>query len=878
MVEFRQALPKGFVLAGDYRIGGVLGQGGFGITYKAEDLRLSAPVAIKEFFPSELAVRDASATVEPRSLRDRAVLEWGRVKFLDEAKTLARFRHSSIVRVSRLFEANNTAYMVLDFEMGPNLAEWRAARTTEPTQADVDAIVTNLLDAVEAVHAAGILHRDIKPANVIMRDGASPVLIDFGAARQALSAQSKTVHAVVTPGYSPKEQYAVDLDRQGPWSDIYALGATLYFLVTGRPPPDALSRELGEDMESAMTMGKSWRPGFLHAIDMAMNVDSAARPQSVAEWREMLFASGPGGGASTVLAEGGRRRSPPAAALPSPRSVLPPEPRRLSFDDVPENAAVASQRDGRSRGRSIVSVSLLSGLLVVAGLGYWIFVAAPARDEAAWKQAASADTVASFDRYLTEQPSGRHVAEARQRQGALRQLASDAEAAASRVASAAPASADTPSAGRTAVEAGASASAPIEVSNAPVATTVQDDSRASESTPRDPTASEPPPAASRPAARPDAPTQVASVDPALPAARLPDQSPTPAPSPQAAASNEAGPFRPRDALPAALSAGEIAAATAAAPSRQWRFAVQGFGSSSVPGFSDQSSDFVAELKRLSSDKLTLTTTPASDAVNGSPILGQLASNRDLIAWQAPFAYMDRHLEFAIFSGAVPFGLDPNAHVRWLRADGARMLEETFAETGTPLRAIPCGIAGGVGAWFRKEVRSPSELRDLKIRAPRIMAATLEKLGARSVTLQSTSELAAAFRGNRIDANFDVTPLTDVFLTQARPASVYHYPGVHNPAYLFTLLIGPETWSAMTAPQRRLIDDACRKTLDRWAQRFPSTESDVLNQIRRQRIVVRPFTGPLRESLQKALNQVLAEEAAKSPRFKTILESYNRFRS
>lgn len=886
MVEYRQALPAGFVLAGDYRINGVLGQGGFGITYKAEDLRLSAPVAIKEYFPSELAVRDGGSTVEPRSVRDQRVLEWGRAKFLEEARTLARFRHPSIVRVSRLFEANNTAYMVLDFEMGPNLAEWRVELGREPTQAEADRIAAKLLDAVSAVHDAGILHRDIKPANVIMRDRAEPVLIDFGAARQALSAQSKTVHAIVTPGYSPKEQYAVDLDRQGPWSDIYALGATLYFLVTGRPPPDALSRELGEEMQTAASARGPWRSDFLAAIDRAMNLNSDARPQSMAEWREMLFAASPSRAglrreAATIAAPQASRSSL-ASVVAQPRS----SPRRLSFDDLPRAGAITATKGNRSRGGVLLG-STLTGMLLLGGLGYWILVEAPARDEAAWLRASSANTVAAYERYVAEQPSGRHLSEARKRQTEIRKFAETAARGSAAISDAsANAGATAPSDGATdpAARSEPPIAAPAPASDGNGTAVTQGPAAA----PTERT-SEPPPTQVASSAPVAAPTEATPVDPPS-APSGADASPPPAtarqaPVPQteeapvaAPSVASSSPLGARSELPAAASQDEIAGLAASVPAGRWRFAVDGVGADRVPGFSDQSGDFIAELKRVTGDRLDFAPIAADRAIPSGELLQRLAANRDLVAWQPPLAQAGRHLEFAIFSGAVPFGLTPNDHVRWLRAEGEQLLEQTFNETGTPLRAIPCGIAGGVGAWFKKEVRSPSDVRGLKVRAPRIMAEALGKLGASAVTLQSNRELAAAFTANRIDANFDTTPLTEIFLAQSRPASVYHYPGVHNPAYLFTLLIGPNTWSAMADPQRRAIDEACRRNLDRWAQHFPSTQSDVLNEIRRQRIVVRPFTGPLRETLRKSVDEVLAEEAARRPRFKEILESYNRFRS
>ncbi|MEZ5817793.1 MAG: protein kinase [Hyphomicrobiaceae bacterium] len=901
MVEYRQALPVGFVLAGDYRITGVLGQGGFGITYKADDLRLGAPVAIKEYFPSELALREGGSTVEARSIRDQGVLEWGRAKFLDEAKTLARFRHPSIVRVARLFEANNTAYMVLDFEMGPSLAEWRTHLGREPSQAEVDRIVTRLLAAVGAVHEAGILHRDIKPANIIMRDGTEPVLIDFGAARQALSAQSRTVHAIVTPGYSPKEQYAVDLDRQGPWSDIYALGATLYFLVTGRAPPDALSRELGEPMQTAASTSGDWRPGFLAAIDRAMSVDADARPKSTDEWRVLLMepagadrAGRTGRTATTATRAVGAARPVPAAAAPSPRPASPSAARRVSFDDLPPAGAAAAvdKAAGASRGaRAFVLSSLVAGAAAVAGLAYWILVAAPARDEAAWQSAVSAGTPAAFERYVSDQPSGRHVAEARRR-------ASSASAGPAGVSLAARPERPPPASGSltepppvapsatgpsrsqpTAAEATAAAPAapPTSTQSAqpapppPSATTPPERVASNDPATVPPTEAPKPVPRSSPAA-PPTPTEVARPTPE----RIAPPEPGPARTEPAVSDSSSGPFSPRAALPASIPRGELPGIASAAAPGKWRLAVAGFGSDRVRGFTDQSGDFIAELDRIASNKLDVTPLAAGSAVPEGELFPRLAASRDLLAWHAPFSDMGRSLEFAIFSGAVPFGLDPTQHVLWLRADGARLLEQAYVDAGTPVRAIPCGVAGGVGAWFKKEVRSPSAFRGLKVQAPPLMERALVRLDARSVSVPSPRGLAAAFAGNRLDANFGVTPLTGVFLAQPRPAAVYHYPGVHNPAYLLALLMAPETWAAMAAPRQRLFDEACRRNLDRWAQQFASTESDVLDQIRRQRIVVRPFTGPVREALRKAVEAVLAEESAKSPRFKEILESYERF--
>ena len=288
------ALPSGTELAGDYRIQRVLGAGGFGVTYLAEEIALSRLVTIKEYFPADFAARAADQSAVPRSQGCNEDYKWGLERFIEEAQTLARFNHSNIVRVFRYFRANNTAYMVLHFEEGQSLKTWLKGLGRAPRQKELDAILMPLLDALETVHKAEFLHRDIAPDNIIVRKGSSePVLIDFGAARSDIAAHSKTktVSALVKPGYSPYEQYAETSRQQGPWTDIYALAATLYHAVTGKRPPDSPSRMLNDEFVPAREAALgAYRATFLEAIDkgLALNID--ARPRSVVTWRGALLA------------------------------------------------------------------------------------------------------------------------------------------------------------------------------------------------------------------------------------------------------------------------------------------------------------------------------------------------------------------------------------------------------------------------------------------------------------------------------------------------------------------------------------------------------------------------------------------------------------
>jgi serine/threonine protein kinase len=281
------ALPVGFALQ-EYTIEAVLGAGGFGITYLARDNNLQCQVAIKEYLPNDLAVRSAGKTVLPRTDSDTHGYRLGLERFLAETRVLAGFRHPNIVRVGRFFEANGTAYMVMDYEQGEPLRDW-LFRHTPVDEATLKRMFLPLLDGLEVVHSAGVVHRDIKPANIYVRDGdGSLVLLDFGAARQTTGVASKSLTSIITPGYAPFEQYHTR-GAQGPWTDLYALAGVLYWLVTGQKPLEAPSRVKHDTMPTAATAAAGrFSPAFLAAIDWGLTVDEEARPRSVAEFRAAL--------------------------------------------------------------------------------------------------------------------------------------------------------------------------------------------------------------------------------------------------------------------------------------------------------------------------------------------------------------------------------------------------------------------------------------------------------------------------------------------------------------------------------------------------------------------------------------------------------------
>lgn len=294
------ALAPGQVVH-EYRIERVLGGGGFGITYLAQDANLQLPVAIKEYFPANVAVRASDNSVRVRSEDGAERFDWGLERFVDEARALASFRHPNIVRVLRYFKDNGTAYIVMDYESGDPLKNW-VSRQPGLDQAALLRLVFPLLDGLEAVHKLNFLHRDIKPDNIYIRADGSPVLLDFGAARRV--SQEHDMTNIVSPGFAPFEQYH-SRGNQGPWTDLYSLGAVLYWLTTGRKPLEAASRVREDTMAKAVDVAsrEAFGEALLRAVDWALQPDEKDRPQDVAALREALReAARERGGEATALA------------------------------------------------------------------------------------------------------------------------------------------------------------------------------------------------------------------------------------------------------------------------------------------------------------------------------------------------------------------------------------------------------------------------------------------------------------------------------------------------------------------------------------------------------------------------------------------------
>ena len=288
-VDAPQALPAGTRVA-EFEVRSMLGSGGFGIVYLAWDHALEREVALKEYMPGTLAGRGTGLQVSVRSKSTAETFALGLRSFINEARLLARFDHPSLVKVYRFWEDNGTAYMVMPYYVGRTLRQAREGMVVPPGEAACQRVLDGVLSALETLHREGVFHRDIAPDNILLGDDGLPVLLDFGAARRVLSDRTQALTSIMKPHYAPLEQYAdANSMRQGPWTDLYALGGTLYFLLTGEEPVAAASRALHDDQPRlAELRPRDCTPGFLAAIDWMLALKPPERPQSVHMLRDVL--------------------------------------------------------------------------------------------------------------------------------------------------------------------------------------------------------------------------------------------------------------------------------------------------------------------------------------------------------------------------------------------------------------------------------------------------------------------------------------------------------------------------------------------------------------------------------------------------------------
>jgi hypothetical protein len=334
--EFQDALPAGTRL-GEFEVHKVVGVGGFGIVYRAYDHALQRIVALKEYLPGALAGRGEGYLVSIRSTAHAETFGVGMRSFVNEARLLAQFDHPALLKVYRFWEGNGTAYMVMPFYEGVTLHGTRRGMARPPPEAWMRAMLDPVLGALDVMHREQVFHRDVAPDNIILRPEAGPVLLDFGAARRVIGDRTQMLTAILKPNYAPIEQYAESSQlRQGPWTDLYALGAVVYYCATGKPPMPAATRALHDELVPLPDLVRRgevpWSEAFAQIWQSTLAVRPTLRPQSVAALRELLAAAPvappPASSAQDQL---------PTVAIPGGLAVSRPS----GFSDAAAGAAAA---------------------------------------------------------------------------------------------------------------------------------------------------------------------------------------------------------------------------------------------------------------------------------------------------------------------------------------------------------------------------------------------------------------------------------------------------------------------------------------------------------------------------------------------------------
>lgn len=326
----------------------VIGEGGFGIVYRAYDHSLQREVAIKEYMPSMLARRVGDDSVHVRSDRLTATFQAGLRSFINEARTLAQFSHPALVRVHRFWEANSTAYMAIQLYRGRTLRRLAEEEPSRITEAWLLGMLGPLLGALETLHRSQCFHRDIAPDNIFIQQDDLPVLLDFGAARKSIADLVDEVAVMVKSGYSPIEQYADDNTLlQGAWTDLYALGAVLYRAVTGNPPPSAVVRSVQDAYVPLSSLGRGdLSPAFCAAVDHTLAVHSKDRTQTVAAFAAELGLAKLGDTYVSGLA------TAPTVIVPPPAKAAPavvPQPQGAAPAPAPAVAKETAALAGTAR-------------------------------------------------------------------------------------------------------------------------------------------------------------------------------------------------------------------------------------------------------------------------------------------------------------------------------------------------------------------------------------------------------------------------------------------------------------------------------------------------------------------------------------------------
>ncbi len=281
------ALPPGFQLD-QYRIERQLSLGGFSIVYLARDAHGMA-VAIKEYLPNSLALRKEGETEPQVSEEHRLAFRYGMKCFFEEGRSLAKLIHPNVVRVLNFFRANGTVYMVMQFERGRTLHDYIRKHRGEVKEMLIRAVFARMLNGLREVHAHKLMHLDIKPSNIYLRNDGTPVLLDFGAARQTLMSDQPVLKPMYTPGYAAPEQYEKGA-QLGPWTDIYSVGASLHACIVGSPPPRADERTQQDTLQPVVkTQAGRYSRQLLELTDWCLHLDPQQRPPSVYALQKALI-------------------------------------------------------------------------------------------------------------------------------------------------------------------------------------------------------------------------------------------------------------------------------------------------------------------------------------------------------------------------------------------------------------------------------------------------------------------------------------------------------------------------------------------------------------------------------------------------------------
>jgi len=280
-------LPEGYQLQ-NYRVTKVLSAGGFSLVYLAEDEN-AQPVAIKEYLPSSLALRREGDVLPSISEENLPTFRYGMKCFFEEGRALAKLSHPNLVRVLNFFRANETVYLVMRYERGRTLQEHILARRGAIKENFIRRVFTMLLNGLREVHLNKLLHLDIKPANIYVRNDGTPVLIDFGAARQTLTAEGFKLNPMYTPGFAAPEHYK-NREQLGPWTDVYSVGASIFACIAGAAPQAADQRMDKDRYVSATKLfGRRYSDQLLETIDWCLQLDHMKRPQSVLALQKVLL-------------------------------------------------------------------------------------------------------------------------------------------------------------------------------------------------------------------------------------------------------------------------------------------------------------------------------------------------------------------------------------------------------------------------------------------------------------------------------------------------------------------------------------------------------------------------------------------------------------